>query len=78
VAEVVWGALADRQDALRLAALAVIGLGAKRMEDYEPPSVVLAETVSEVPEAKIAPVERGEARRAEVAAFVAAMGGETG
>jgi hypothetical protein len=78
VAEVVWGALADRQDSLRLLALAVQGLGGKRLEDYEPPSVTLAEAVSEEPRAKVVPVERGEVRQAQVAAFVALMGGETG
>jgi hypothetical protein len=77
VAEAAWTALADRQDMLRLLALAVKGLGAKGLDDYEPPSAQLAEFLAER-EAEAPPLNRGTARVAEVAAFVHALGGEAG
>jgi hypothetical protein len=61
---------------LRLLALACRGAGATGLEDYEPPSVKLAEHLAGQGEPE--PVERGEMRRQQVAAFVAEHGGEAG
>lgn len=68
-----WGELADRQDLLRLAAVAAQGLGAKGLKNYRPPSAELAAHLAAQAE------EHAQAlRRAQVLAVVLAAGGEAG
>jgi hypothetical protein len=75
---VAWGGQVDRQDTLRLLALIAQSLGVKGLEDYEPPSAELAEVLAPEEEAAgpAEPVERGDMRRKQVAAFVGRFGGE--
>jgi hypothetical protein len=61
---------------LRLLALVVAGLGGEGLGDYQAPSESLAEQVRQA-EAR-QPDYRQPDRAAEVAAFVAAVGGEAG
>jgi hypothetical protein len=63
--------LEDRQDQLRLLALIARGLGAESLEDYEPPSVGIAEFLITLPE----PVMGTAARERAVMEFLAQTGG---
>jgi hypothetical protein len=45
-AEVVRGALEDRRDMLRLLAVVGVGMGAKDLKTYEPPSVQLEQALA--------------------------------
>jgi hypothetical protein len=76
LAEHLWGLALDRQEALRLAALACRAGGAKGLEDYQPPSEALAEWLAGDAAAE-APA-RGEDRALQIAALAAALGGEAG
>jgi hypothetical protein len=77
VAEVEWGDLLDRQDGLYLLAAVCRGLAAEGLEDYRPPSGALAEVLA-AGGASSPPLARGPERVAQVAAVVAAFGGEAG
>jgi hypothetical protein len=70
---VVWGALRDRQDQLRLLALAARGQGCEGLEEYRPPSEELADILRAPP----APEAAGAARRMTVEQFLAQAGGES-
>lgn len=68
-------------DHLRLLALVATQLGAKGLEDYQPPAEIWEEQVTEAMDeagvpARAAPPEPPEDRAAQVAAFVAATGGD--
>lgn len=62
---------------LHLLALVVRGQGGEGLESYTTPSERLAEVLA-VPSEAATAADRLEARRAEVAAFIAAAGGELG
>jgi len=73
VAEVVWGALGDRQDMLHLLARVAQAFGARGLDDYETPSEQLAELFDDDEPER---VETGTEERAmQVMAFVDAAGG---
>lgn len=67
-----WGALADRTDSLRLLVSIAQHLGAKGLEDYEPASEQIAAIEDPV---KVTAAQGTDERRLQVQQFMAATGG---